>query len=182
MLKCLNIFFLNHHPAKLWKTEFINLPLLRLYIWYFLINISLLNFNLFSMHFINFNQLWEEFMGFPCCMHTHTDTHTHIHTKYLFKWHSLGTYWKLFINRLWAEIFHFTTHSSLGSHLYNMQNYLYLSTHCQIRKKYSTSKTLMQVFLHLSFTFSHYCDAPESFYQVQFFFPFRLKIVTDYIE
>lgn len=31
MLKHLNILFLNHHPAELWKQEFTNLLLMSLY-------------------------------------------------------------------------------------------------------------------------------------------------------
>lgn len=102
------------------------------------------------MHFIHLDNhrknLWS-------CHFAHTCTHAHTLSWYLFNCHTLGTYLKLPINRLWDEIFHFTTYSSLDPTLWNVQNYPYLNIHCQIRKKYSTSKNTDASFLIFEFHF-----------------------------
>lgn len=83
MLKCLNIFFLNHHPAKTGIYQFVVHEFIYLIFSdrYFFVQL------LFSMHLIHFNNqgknLWScHFVHTCACTHRHT--HTHTRTKLVF--------------------------------------------------------------------------------------------------
>lgn len=121
-------------------------------------------------------------------LYTHIHTHTTL-SWYLFNCHSLGAYLKLFINRLWNEIFHFTPYSSLDLPSCT-QNYP-CSVHRTTHVKYSLSnqKKICNKKKHwckfsciwVPLSVINYCDISESFYWAKYFFPFKLKMFIDYI-